>query len=519
MRIAQHRETKRWRRPSFFTIKQFSALSVLGSFVVTAILVSGLPAGASEWSGEFALPKVATNSTCQGGVPNNMTVLTNGRVYLVFKETTNSIGRFKFAWSDDHGTNWAAPLPFNPQPAAPPSGLPSLAADATDRLHFCWSSGTSIHYAGLDPATHVFSEYTLITNAGKNIAFNQITADRSNRLHVIWHTGNAESSSDTAEVWYAQRPAGATNFNAPVMLSQDDGFHSAFPSADCSGASGELLAVAWRDTTANPYTAGSDWNIKCRVSTNAGASWNAELTLASGAHRQFDPLLVVDRNDVIHVAFHAYPAPPAAPNSNYISLAFSTDAGLTWQNAYGTNGFARLSPTDENHSLCKAAYDYAHDIVWYFWKKRVGSAEDLVGVGVFRRGQHVSAIENLTDLAGGAAAFHNFAVGPDGRLRAHYNRSTVTPANPFDQATIFYRERNLPAALTPTITHLALTSAAATITWPSEFAVNYTVQTSTNLTDWSAAPGLHTGTGDPLTATATNDTAAAQFFLRLRAER
>lgn len=49
--------------------------------------------------------------------------------------------------------------------------------------------------------------------------------------------------------------------------------------------------------------------------------------------------------------------------------------------------------------------------------------------------------------------------------------------------------------------------------------MNYAVQTSTNLTDWSAAPGLHIGTGDPLTATATNDTSATQFFLRLRAVR
>ncbi len=130
------------------------------------------------------------------------------------------------------------------------------------------------------------------------------------------------------------------------------------------------------------------------------------------------------------LAYHAYPGLPLAPNSNYVALAYSTDAGFNWQNARGSNGFARISPAGENHSLCKAAYDHAHDIVWYFWKKRVGSAEDLVGAGVFRRGEVLSAIENLTDLAGGAAAFHNFAVGPDGRLRAHYHRSTVTPTNP-----------------------------------------------------------------------------------------
>lgn len=192
---------------------------------------------------------------------------------------------------------------------------------------------------------------------------------------------------------------------------------------------------------------------------------------------------------------------------------------MSWQNAHGSNGFARVSPATENHALCKAACDYAHDIVWYFWKKRVGSAEDLVGLGVFRRGKTISALENLTDLAGGAAAFHNFAVGPDGRLRAHYNRSTVTPSNPFDQATIFYRERDLPPALAPTLTLLSATNDIASVGWDSEFAVSYTVQTSTNLTDWTTLPGATTGTGESLQTTVTNTAAVTPFFLRLQAER
>lgn len=489
------------------------------STVLAASAISSFGADAPAWSPEFPLPKVVTNSVCSGGVPNNMTVLSSGRAYIVFKETTNSVSRFKFTWTDDHGTNWAAPLPFNPQPAAPPSGLPSIVADTTDRLHCSWASGTSIHYAGLDSASHTFSEYTQITNSGKTIAFQQITADRSNRLHVIWHTGNPESTSDTAEVWYAQRPAGTTNFDAPVMLSQNDGFHSAFPSADFTGASGQVLAVAWRDNTSNPFVPGSDWNIKLRSSTNGGASWNLEQTVASGPDRQYDPIVIVDRYDRIHVAYHAYPGLPLAPNSNYISLAHSTNAGVNWQNAYGSNGFARISPIGENHALCKAAYDHTHDIVWYFWKKRAGSAEDLVGLGIFRRGKVLSSIENLTDLGGGAAAFHNFAVGPDGRLRAHYNRSTVTPTNPFDQATIFYRERELPPALAPTLALLSATNNVATVAWNSEFAVNYTVLTSTNLSDWVAEPLSHIGTREILTAAVANLTAGAPFFLRVQAVR
>ncbi len=261
--------------------------------------------------------------------------------------------------------------------------------------------------------------------------------DRSGTVHVIWHSGNAESTTESAEVWYARRPAGVSGFSAPLRLYQDDGRHSAFPSADFSGAPGNLLAVAWRETTASSYNPGANWDIKLRVSATGGLTWLPEQTLAAGVDRQFDPLLVVDRHNVIHVAYPAYPGLPLSPQSNAVHLACSADAGVTWLNHTGTAGFMQITPPGEHHALGKAAYDFAHDVGWYFWKRRRGSAEDLVGVAVRRRGQHVSDPEHLTDLAGGAAAFHNFAVGPDGRLRAHYNRSTVTADNPFPLTTLF----------------------------------------------------------------------------------
>ncbi len=480
------------------------------------ISLTTLAAVSPHWSGEFALPKVAPDSTCSGGVPNNMTALSSGRTYVSYRETTNGVSRFKFTWTDDHGAHWAEPRIFAPQPGIPVSSLPSVVADPADRLHWCWSSGAALHYVGLDPGSHAFSEYTLIANAGTSIGFNQITVDRSGTVHVIWHSGSTESTTESAEVWYARRPAGASGFSAPLRLSQEDGRHSAFPSADVSGAPGNLLAVAWRETTASPYSPGSNWDIKLRVSTDGGLTWLPEQTLAAGADRQFDPLLVVDRHNVIHVAYHAYPGLPLSPQSNAVHLAYSADAGVTWLNHTGTTGFTQISPPGENHSLCKAAYDFAHDVVWYFWKRRQGSAEDLVGVAVRRRGQYVSAPECLTDLAGGAAAFHNFAVGPDGRLRAHYNRSTVTPDNPFQQATLFYRERELPEPLTPTLTHLAVTPTDVTLEWPAEFGVTYAAQASINLVDWSPVLA-HTATSDPVSVTFPRVAADAMAFFRLRA--
>ncbi len=52
------------------------------------ISLTTLAAVSPHWSGEFALPKVAPDSTCSGGVPNNMTVLSSGRTCVSYRETT-----------------------------------------------------------------------------------------------------------------------------------------------------------------------------------------------------------------------------------------------------------------------------------------------------------------------------------------------------------------------------------------------------------------------------------------------
>lgn len=256
-------------------------------FVCLSLAATG---AAQDWSGESALPKTASNSSCVGGVPNNMATLSTGRTYIAYKETVGMSAAFKVAWTDDSGATWGGPLLFNPQPGIPVAGLPSVVADATDQLHFSWSSGAAVHHVRLDPTTHTFGDYEQIAAAGTVIGFNQITADRAGGLHVIWHTGDATSTTEAAEVWYARRVAGASSFDAPVRLSADDGIHSAFPSLDCTGADGTLLAVAWRDAAGTPFTPGMDWNIIIRVSTNGGAAWTPQQVLASGSDRQFDPI-------------------------------------------------------------------------------------------------------------------------------------------------------------------------------------------------------------------------------------
>lgn len=230
--------------------------------------------------------------------------------------------------------------------------------------------------------------------------------------------------------------------------------------------------------------------------------------------------MIIDRHNRIHLAHHAYPGAPLNPAANYIILGYSEDAGVTWRNAFGTTGLARVSPSGENHSLCKAAYDREHDIVWYFWKKRDGSAEDIMAQPVYRGGATLGELENITGFAGtAAAAFHNFSVGADGKVRAHYHRSETTPLNPFDRPTIFYRERALPPPLTPGVTPSAESDGALRIQWSSEWGVRYVVETSTNLTAWATLPGEITGTLGELSTSIPAALERPQFFVRLRISR
>jgi hypothetical protein len=481
---------------------------------------SSLHAQASTaWSAESALPKSSTTSACRGGVPNNMATLSNGRVYIFYLEDAGSGPRAKYTWSDDHGASWQPPAFF--APSGPTSSLPSVATAPGDSLHVSWASGNSVNHTTLNTVTNTFATPTVVaTHPSKSVAFNQVTVDTAGHAHVIWHVGNANSSaaSTLAEVWYARKAAGAGSFAPAVPLSTDPAHHAAFPSADYSGCTGGFLAVAWRQTTTS-NAPGADWDVMLRTSTDGGATWGSTLTVASGVDRQFDPMLIVDRQNIIHLAYHAYPGSPLTPNANFISIGHSTDGGTTWQNHGGAAGFLRVNPAGTNHSLCKAAYDPTHDIVHFFWKRSTPpSGEDIVATHVLRSGKHIASFEFITDLgSSAAAAFHNFAVGPDGRARCHYNRSLTNPSNPFDQSTIFYRERDLPPALTPELTTPILSAGVLSANYESEYAVTYTVESGNDLTTWNAQPPV-TGTGGTMTATATT-ASNPRFFLRVQAQR
>lgn len=467
--------------------------------LATTVFAVSLHAAAvdPDWSAEHALPKSSPTASAGGGVGNNMVVTPSGRVYVFYKDNAS----LRFTYTTDHGTNWTGPFNFTPVTPMPGgSGQPSVCVDANGFIHASWvsTSPAAVNYARLDPATGAWTNYVIVTSTPRYVfQFNQVTVDRSGRVHLFWQDGDHNDLSRPAEAWYARLTPGTTNFTAPVILSEDDGKHSAFPVTDLSGASSNLIAVAWRDDVAGlgGSSPNANWDIKMRVSHDAGTNWDSVITVVSAAGKQFDPQTVVDRNNVIHLAYNE----PLSVTNSKIYIAHSDDAGATWKNSGNAAGFQIFTPPNDSYELLKCAYDYPHDIVWFFWKWRQHPGEDVLGTWVLKRGRAIeTGTEFLTWMERtNSAGFHNFAVGADGLMRASYQIGLTN--NPTVQPTIYYRERtSLPPPLVVTLTNLTLAAAQFQFGWDSEFAVSYQLKTSTNLTSWQTNVTPLTGTGGVL---------------------
>jgi len=472
----------------------------------------------TNWSAESALPRLGAGSHCSGAVGNNMVVTSSGQLYVFYAESNSGPTQLKFTMTTNYGASWSAPQLFRPYDPMPPGsvGTPSVSVDTNDVIHCSWRTPEpALYYARYDTRAGVWSHQQVVTNTPRfgNVSYNQVMADRVGRVHLFWHDGNHDNPSTPAEVWYAQMPPGATNFSTPVMLSADDGQHSAFPTADLSGVTGNLIAIAWRNAISGVGTPTANWDVQLRVSHDGGTNWLPIQTAAGGPLREWDPQLIVDRNGVFHLAFHQYDA----TLNSWVYIGHSTDGGTNWQQHEGASGFLRLTPDGEYHLLCKAAYDFAHDIVWFFWKRQYRPGEDILGTWVLQRGQHIeTGYEYLTDLApSNAAGFHNFAVGADGVIRATYQ---VGEGNPNTLATIYYRDRPMPPALAVTLTHPTVTAGNLQADFDSEFAVRYQPEISTNLTAWTESGTATNGTGEALTLSVPAGTALHQF-LRVRGNR
>lgn len=436
-------------------MRHSSNLGFVVSFVIILILLVSISVVVSyaqhgidaNWSMQTTIAKSSPSVSADGAVANNMVVQKDGTILLFYTETSGSKRTSYYVGSRDNGKTWAAPAPTIFTPPTRTTGFGSVAVDgdAEGNIHAVWGakSPLGIFYARWDAKTQRWSDTVRLSGLIKQKAgFCNITTDRKGRIHAFWMDGE-NGTPQTSEIMYARSENGGLVWSSQVMISKDDGKHSAFPIVDYSGATGDNLAVAWRDSAGRGSNGVQNWDVQSANTTDGGKTWSEPRTLISTSDYESDPNLVVGKDGRMYLTFHVYPV--SNIQNARVMYGYSTDGGKTWL----PEGFKQISETGIRSHLTKEAYDFVNDRPWFFWKDERdlppstggtmpsgdGRGADLMAVYVSNRGETVSKPEFLTDAGTDEVGLHNFKVGDDGVPRAHY----FIKQN--DLTTLYYTQR------------------------------------------------------------------------------
>lgn len=174
----------------------------------------------------------------------------------------------------------------------------------------------------------------------------------------MWHDGdegNTSSSSYFAKVMYRQSPNGGTTWNNQMILSDTTIYkHAAYPRANFRGCSGDTLAIPWRQEVTT-----SNWDVWMAYSTDGGVSW-ARMNVANSDSAEWDPGIVVDKNNRIHLHYHEYKK--NNPLMSSIEYKYTDNLGTTW------SPVQTLSLPNIRSQLTVFAYDASKNIQCICWK-------------------------------------------------------------------------------------------------------------------------------------------------------
>ncbi|MCU0426609.1 MAG: exo-alpha-sialidase [Candidatus Kapabacteria bacterium] len=411
----------------------------------------------ANWSAQLAIAKSAPTVSADGAVANNTIVQKDGTILIFYTETSGSRRTPYYVGSRDNGKTWNAPAPTIFTPPTRTTGFNSVAVDSDTEgnIHAIWGARAplAVFYARWDAKTQRWSDTVRIAQIKRKMGFGNVTTDRKGRVHAFWHDGE-NGTSETAEIMHARSENSGLAWSPQVMISTDDGRHSAFPIADYSGATGDNFAIAWRDSVSRGTGGTQNWDLQISTTRDGGKTWSAPRVLIGNADYESDPNLIVGKDGRMYIAFHIYQA--GNPFNARVMYGYSTDGGNTWL----PQGFRQISETNIRSHLVKEAYDFANDRPWFFWKDERdlaqnmggtmptgdGRGADLMGAYISNRGETISKPEFLTDAGMDEVGLHNFKIGEDALPRAHYfiKQNDVT--------TLYYTQRK---AVTTGITSVA----------------------------------------------------------------
>lgn len=399
---------------------------------------------AASWGAEAALTPSNSAHSQRGQLFNNMAVASTGRIFISTSElhpATGGISGNYLSYSDDGGTTWSASQPILPISQLIGGSSPKLVMLSGDTLCVLFQSvmPAGIFFIKYNHGLTWVSDTVRVASPVNYMGFTtHLTADGQGRLHAIWHEGDHEEG-EISECYHSRSLDGGASWSAPVMLSNNDGHSSAFPRAQFDAATGDTLAIAWRDS----INISQKWNIMLAVSTNGGQTWGAPTAEVIGNNNDSDPDLVLDDQNRIHLFYHQYPAGNPFDGAN-VRYAWSDDLGTTWSNS----PFTQLSePGIRSHLLEGNRYDPGNDVLWAVWKDERDfaagqSKADMALSYSLDRGLTWSAPEFATDWGCSSLGFKAGIVLPDGQFAVNYEvADSLTNLN-----RVYFRKRVLPAS-------------------------------------------------------------------------
>ncbi len=358
-----------------------------------------------------------------GGVGRKLGVDSTGRIHLVYTEHVGTSYRMLYAQSDDGGSVWTdgEDIAGNEENHLPAVGA-NLAIGPDDTVHVAWSDrrlggNARIFYRRSfdrgDTWTDTPKDVSGATDAAPSSP--SLSVDAQGRVHVAWHEGDPDAATPKARVYYTRSLDGGGEFLDPQPLGTDAGEHAAWPRFTVDGASGDVVAVAWRDQRRNP-----DWDVYVAVSSDAGESFVEHAAIATDA-RDWDPEVLVDPSGTLHLTWTTFDVVGGAPPS--VSYARSHDLGVSWE--------AQTVVSEARSKLSSWAADPWRGVLWLWWKDERDALPppsddvraDLAVKYSLDGGTTWSPLEFASDIGSLEAYFPGMAVGPDGRVHAMWSDS------------------------------------------------------------------------------------------------
>ncbi len=383
----------------------------------------------SSWGSSVQVSQTAGSSS--GSVGRKVAVDSQGWMHVVWTEQQSFVYDIYYSRSLDGGKTWSQPLDIANSNGPAIGG--NIAVGPDDSIHVAWNDrrdggASRVYYArSRDRGVGWEQARDLSGLSSLEAAAPSLSVDSANRVHIAWHTGDPDSSTSIAQVYYTRSTNGGAGFEAARRLNSVTISHAAWPRFSVEGTNGQVVAVAWRDNRRNP-----DWDVYLAVSTDGGTSFTEKTGVATG-NRDWDPDTLVDSNGTIHLTYTTYRV-NAAPSVEYTR---STDRGVTWSPAQ--------TVSEARSQLSSWVADRFRNILWLLWKDErdadpapgTQSRADVALRYSLDGGRSWSAQEFASNEGEFDTRFPSMAIGPDGRIHVTWNDDR----NGTSKQTVFLRSR------------------------------------------------------------------------------